>query len=127
MIIRNRKALMGTKIGMTQIFNSSGSLIPVTVVKILRNVVLGIKTNEKDGYVSTLVGYGNKEEKKMTKPEMGLFKKLNVEPVQHLKEIRDMSGHELGKVLPLDLFKIGEMVDIEGVSKGHGFTGAIER
>ncbi len=122
------KGILGTKIGMTQVFEKTGRLIPVTVLHVEANQVIGTKTKEKDGYDATLLGFSEIDAKKLSKPKQGVFKKTNTAPKKVLQEIRDMSGYEVGQVLKIeDLFKPGQCVDVQGVTKGHGFTGAIKR
>lgn len=124
------KGILGKKIGMTQIFNESGVLIPVTVVDVSGNVVLQKKTVETDGYVAVQLGYGSKRENAANKAELGQAKKAGTEPKRFKKEIL---GDELGKfevgatVTAADLFKEGETVDVEGISKGKGYAGNIKR
>lgn len=127
------KGILGRKIGMTQIFNENGVLIPVTVVDVADNVVLQQKTKEVDGYVATQVGYDTKRETLANKPEMGHVAKANSAPKRFVKEIRFKEGQnelaalELGAVISPDIFSEGEVVDVTGTSKGKGFQGNIKR
>jgi len=127
------KGILGRKIGMTQIFNENGHLIPVTVVDVADNVVLQQKTIEKDGYVATQVGYDTKRETLANKPEMGHVAKANSAPKRFVREIRFKEGQnelaelEVGAVISPDIFSEGEVVDVTGTSKGKGFQGNIKR
>ena len=123
------KAIIGRKVGMTQIFTPDGKVIPVTVVEAGPCPVVQIKTVEKDGYAALKLGFDETSEKKLNKPELGLFKKAGVKPQKVLKEFRlaDLSSHEVGKEVTVDIFKNGDKVDVVGTSKGHGFSGVIKR
>ena len=126
------KGILGRKIGMTQIFDENGVLIPVTVVEVGQNVVLQQKTVETDGYVATQLGFNDKREKLSNKPEMGHVAKANTAPKRFVREIRFLGDNELanlsvGDVVSGDLFANGELVDVTGISKGKGFQGAIKR
>ncbi|MCL2165700.1 MAG: 50S ribosomal protein L3 [Clostridiales bacterium] len=124
-----KKAILGTKLGMLQIFDDSGRVVPVTVVKAGPCVVTQLKTKENDGYEAIQVGYSPAKEKHLTKPLKGHFIKHNVSPLRHLREFRleDCSSYELGNEIKADVFAAGEVVDITGVSKGKGFQGSIRR
>ena len=124
--------LLGTKIGMTQIYSKTGSVIPVTVVSVAGNTVLNIKTeNTKDGYNAIQLGFGDKKEKHTNKPDMGNFNKAKASPKKHIREIRldaeEVKGFSSGQVLSTDVFSIGDKVDVIGRSKGCGFTGVMKR
>ena len=123
------KAIIGRKVGMTQIFTPDGKVIPVTVVEAGPCPVVQIKTVEKDGYAALKLGFDETSEKKLNKPELGLFKKAGVKPQKVLKEFRlaDLSSYEVGKEVTVDIFKNGDKVDVVGTSKGHGFSGVIKR
>lgn len=123
------KAIIGRKVGMTQIFTPEGKVIPVTVVEAGPCPVVQIKTVEKDGYAALKLGFDETTEKHINKPELGQFKKAGVKPQKVLKEFRlaDLSGYEVGKEVLADTFKEGDKVDVAGVSKGHGFSGVIKR
>ena len=127
------KGILGRKIGMTQIFDENGVLIPVTVVDVADNVVLQQKTIETDGYVATQVGYDTKRETLANKPEMGHVAKANSAPKRFVREIRFKEGQnelaelEVGAVISPDIFSEGEVVDVTGTSKGKGFQGNIKR
>ena len=123
------KPIIGRKVGMTQIFTPDGKVIPVTVVEAGPCPVVQIKTVEKDGYAALKLGFDETSEKKLNKPELGLFKKAGVKPQKVLKEFRlaDLSSYEVGKEVTVDIFKNGDKVDVVGTSKGHGFSGVIKR
>ncbi len=123
------KAIIGRKVGMTQIFTPEGKVIPVTVVEAGPCPVVQIKTVEKDGYAALKLGFDETSEKRVNKPELGQFKKAGVKPQKVLKEFRlsDLSAFEVGKEVTADTFKEGDKVDVAGVSKGHGFSGVIKR
>lgn len=121
------KSILGTKVGMTQVFTTSGKKIPVTVIYAEPNQVLGVKTLEKDGYVATQVGYWNIKEQNVNKPLKGIFKKSNSETKRYIRELRDVSGYEVGSNIDCSVFEQGELVDVQAYTKGHGFTGSIKR
>ncbi len=123
------KAIMGKKVGMTQIFSEDAKAIPVTIVEAEPNRVLQKKTVETDGYDAIQVGFCAKKESRTTKPEMGHFKKAQVKPLRYIREFRlqDISGYELGAEINVDVFAEGELVDVVGTSKGKGFAGAVKR
>ena len=123
------KGILGTKIGMTQVFTESGKLIPVTVIEVEPNVVTQIKTVEKDGYDAVQLGAVTIKEKASNKPKMGHTNKANTAPKRFLKEIRgvNVNDYTLGQVISADIFTKGEMVDVSGISKGKGFQGVIKR
>ena len=124
-----RKGILGRKIGMTQVFAKNGKLTPVTVIAVEPNYVSQIKTVETDGYNAIQLAAFDKREKLSNKPEQGHLKKANVTPKRFLKEIRnvDVSAYTLGQEIKADIFTVGEMVDVSGVSKGKGFQGVIKR
>lgn len=123
--------LLGKKLGMTQIFDKDGKLIPVTVIEAGPCYVLQIKNREKDGYSAIQLGFDTKSKHKANKPEQGHFAKASVEPLRFVREIRvdeeELKNFTVGQALTVDIFKIGERVDVTGISKGHGFAGAIKR
>ena len=123
------KAIIGRKLGMTQIFSPDGKVIPVTVVEAGPCPVVQIKTKDRDGYEALKVGFGKAEEKDLNKPEIGQFKKAGVEPQKVLKEFRldDIAGYTVGQVLTVETFAEGDKVDVVGLTKGHGFSGVIKR
>lgn len=124
-----KKAIMGKKLGMTQIFLEDGRVVPVTVVQAGPCPVVQKKLPETDGYSSIQVGYGEIREKLVNKPRMGHFKKAGVTPTRYLREFRldDISGYEVGQDIKADVFVAGDKVDVSGVSKGKGFAGVIKR
>ena len=123
------KGLIGKKIGMTQIFDESGKVIPVTVIEAGPCVVAQVKTQDTDGYTAIQLGYGDIKEKKLNKPMKGHFTKVNVTLKKHLREFRVDSIDEVkvGDELKADVFAAGEKIDIQGTSKGKGFQGVIKR
>ena len=124
-----KKAIIGKKVGMTQIFDENGKVIPVTVIEAGPCTVTAKKTEEKDGYTSVQFGFEKSDEKHMSKPEQGHLKKAGVELMKHLKEFRleDISTFEVGDVVKADIFAEGDKVDVTGTSKGHGYSGVIKR
>lgn len=123
------KAILGTKLGMSQVFAENGDLIPVTVVETKPNVVVAVKTVESDGYNAIQLGYGEVKEKHLTRPVKGQFEKAGVDPVKYLREVRtdDASSYTVGQTLAADIFAEGEIVDVIGTSKGKGFAGTIKK
>lgn len=123
------KAIIGKKVGMTQVFTAEGKVIPVTVVEAGPCPVVQIKTMDRDGYVALKIGYQEVAEKELNKPELGLFKKAGIKPQRYLKEFRlnDVASFEVGNEIKADTFKQGDKVDVSGSSKGHGFSGVIKR
>ncbi len=124
-----KKGLIGKKIGMTQIFDEAGNVIPVTVVEAGPCTVTQIKTVENDGYQAIQVGFGDVKVSRVNKPMKGHFDKADVAPKKTLKEFRleSIDGIEVGNILKADTFEVGEIVDVKGTSKGHGTAGAIKR
>jgi large subunit ribosomal protein L3 len=125
-----KKAILGRKVGMTQVFDSEGLVLPVTVVEAGPCTVIHKKTIESDGYEAIKVGYEAIEEKKLNRPDKGQFKKASVPTCKYLKELRldDISEFEVGQVIKIeDMFKAGDRIDVCGVSKGKGFQGTIKR
>lgn len=124
-----KKAILGKKIGMTQIFDENGRVIPVTVVEAGPCVVVQKKTIEKDGYEAIQVGFGEVREKLVNKPKKGHFAKAGVSLKRKLKEFRleDCSAYEVGQEIKADVFEAGDKIDVSGVSKGKGFQGVIKR
>ena len=124
------KSIMGKKIGMTQIFDENGVMIPVTVVEAGPVVVTQIKTEETDGYNAVQVGFGEVKEKHVNKPMKGHFAKAGVALKKHVKELRPEDGVEnysLAQEIKVDIFEVGEKIDVTGISKGKGFQGSIKR
>lgn len=124
------KAILGEKIGMTQIFTDEGIVVPVTVVKAGPCVIVQKKTTETDGYDAVQVGFGNVREKSVNKPKAGHFAKADVKPTRWLREFRgdeSAQAEDLGAVIKADVFEAGDKVDVSGISKGKGFQGVIAR
>ena len=124
-----QKAIIGKKVGMTQIFDETGKVIPVTVVEAGPCVVTQKKTVETDGYDSVQLGFEDVKESKLTKPEAGHLKKAGVDAKRHLKEFRLEKAAEMnvGDVIKADVFAAGDWIDVTGTSKGHGYQGVIKR
>ncbi len=123
------KGILGKKIGMTEVFEKSGKLVPVTVIEVEPNVVTQVKTKENDGYEAVQLAAVTTREKLSNKAKLGHTKKANTAPKRFLKEIRgvDISNYELGKEITADLFEAGEIVDVTGISKGKGYQGVIKK
>ena len=124
-----KKGLIGKKIGMTQIFDEKGNVIPVTVIECGPCVVAQKKTAENDGYDAIQLGYMDAKAKHLTKAEKGHFEKNGLQIKKHLKEFRydDCSTYNVGDVITVDTFAAGEKVDVTGMTKGHGYTGVVKR
>ena len=128
-----KKAILGKKIGMTQIFVSDGRLVPVTVVEAGPCTVVMVKTEDRDGYEAIQVGFGELSEQRakklLNKPELGHFSKKGVAPSRYLREFRldDISSYSVGDTIKADVFAEGDKIDVVGTSKGHGYTGVIQR
>ena len=124
-----QKAIIGKKIGMTQIFDADGKVIPVTVIEAGPCSVTQIKSEENDGYNAVQFGFADVQEKKLNKPQLGHLKKAGEAVKKYLKEFRfdDCSSYELGAVVKADVFAEGDSVDITGISKGKGYAGVIKR
>ena len=123
------KGILGRKKGLTQVFTKSGKLIPVTVIEVEPNVVTQIKTKENDGYEAIQLGFENIKEKNATKAIIGHAKKANTTPKRFFREIRgvDVANYNVGDEISVDSFTEGEVVDVTGTTKGHGFEGVITR
>ena len=123
------KAILGTKLGMSQVFAENGDLIPVSVIEVLPNVVAAVKTVESDGYNAVQLGYGAVKEKHLTKPVKGQFEKAGIDPVKYLREYRlaEKPSYTVGQTLAADIFAEGEIIDVIGTSRGKGFAGTIKR
>jgi len=128
------KGILGRKLGMTQIFDAAGKLIPVTIVDCSENVVLQQKTVENDGYVAVKVGCSNKRENLANKPELGNFRKANTAPKRFVRELRfseslgnELTSYEVGQEIKVDIFSAGDVIDVTGTSKGKGYAGTIKR
>ncbi len=126
---RNVKGLLGTKLGMTQVWDENGKLIPVTVVQSDSNVVTQLRNEETDGYTAVQIAYGQIDPRRVTKPLAGHFEKAGVTPRRHLVELRtaDAAEYELGQDLSVEVFEAGQKVDVVGTTKGKGFAGAMKR
>jgi large subunit ribosomal protein L3 len=126
---RNVKGLLGTKLGMTQLWDENNRIVPVTVIDATTNVVTQVRQPEPDGYNAVQIGYGEIEGRKVNKPQAGHFTKAGTTPRRHLVEIRtaDASTYEIGAELPVDTFEAGEQIDVTGTSKGKGFAGVMKR
>ena len=124
-----QKCIIGKKVGMTQIFDEKGNVIPVTVVEAGPCVVVTKKTAENDGYEAVQIGYGDIKEKNLNKPQKGHFAKNDVAPKRTLREFRldDISAVNVGDILKADTFAAGDVVDVCGTSKGHGYSGVVRR
>ncbi|MBR2900718.1 MAG: 50S ribosomal protein L3 [Clostridia bacterium] len=124
-----KKGIIGRKLGMTQLFDEKGKVVPVTVISAGPCVVVQKRTNEKNGYEAVQLGFSDIPERKLNKPQKGVFTKAEVSFKKYLKEFRldDSASMNVGDVITADTFEVGEKVDITGVTKGHGFSGAIKR
>ena len=123
------KAIIGKKLGMTQLFSQDGKVIPVTVIEAGPCPIVQVKTLERDGYSAVKLGFDQVDEKKLNKPQAGLFKKAGVPAQKVLKEFK-LDGADamtVGQVVTCDVFQAGDKIDVTGISKGHGFTGVIKR
>ncbi len=128
-IERNVKGLLGTKLGMTQVWDENNKIVPVTVIAATTNVVTQVRQPETDGYNAIQVGFGEIEGRKVTKPTAGHFAKAGVTPRRHLVEIRtsDAASYAVGQELGADLFAAGDEIDVTGTSKGKGYAGVMKR
>ena len=124
-----KKAILGKKVGMTQVFTDQGLAVPVTVIEAGPCQVVQKRTVERDGYSAIQVGFGEKREKLFNKPIKGHFNKAGIKPLRFLRELRieDCEGYQVGQEIKADLFSTGEKVDVVGTSKGRGFAGGIKR
>lgn len=122
--------MIGKKLGMTRVYLKNGEAIPVTVIHIPNNYIIGLRTPERDGYSGVILGAFPAKEKNVSKPLLGIFKKAGVAPLQHIKEFKVQSceGLSLGQEVKLEeVFRPGELVDVVGISKGRGFAGTMKR
>jgi large subunit ribosomal protein L3 len=121
--------LLGNKIGMTQIFDESGNIIPVTILKVGPCIVTQVKTTLNDGYNAIQVGYGNVSTKSLTQPQLGHLQKSNIQPLKYLKEFRvsDPTNFSVGQVLDVESFVAGQLINVTGKSIGKGFSGLQKR
>lgn len=126
---KTTKGLLGTKLGMTQVWDSNNKLIPVTVIEISPNVVTQVRAPEVDGYSAVQIAYGQIDPRKANKPATGHFAKAGVTPRRHLTEVRtaDAAEYAPGQELAVDIFEAGKRVDVVGTSKGKGFAGVMKR
>ena len=124
-----KKAILGKKLGMTQIFTPDGLVVPVTVVEAGPCYVVQKKTNEKDGYEAVVVAFGQTKENRLNKPQLGVLKKANVAPSKVLREFRfeNAGEYEIGGEVKANIFAEGDIVDVTGTTRGRGFTGVIQR
>ncbi|MCH6197771.1 50S ribosomal protein L3 [Corynebacterium mastitidis] len=123
------KGILGTKLGMTQVFDDQNRVVPVTVVEAGPCVVTQIRTTETDGYNAIQIAYGEIDPRKVNKPQAGHYKKAGVTPRRHVTEIRmdDVSGYEVGQDVTVEIFNDVEFVDVTGITKGKGFAGGMKR
>ncbi len=123
------KAIIGRKVGMTQLFAEDGKVIPVTVIEAGPCPVVQVKTPDTDGYTALKLGFLPAKEKALNKPDLGQFKKAGVAPCKYLREVRleSVEGYKVGDEVKADVFAVGDRVDASGVTKGHGYTGVIKR
>jgi len=126
---KTTKGLLGTKLGMTQVWDENNKLVPVTVVEISPNVVTQLRSPEVDGYSAVQIAYGQIDPRKANKPATGHFEKAGVTPRRHLTEVRtsDAAEYSLGQEIAVDIFEAGQLVDVVGTSKGKGFAGVMKR
>ena len=126
---RNTKGILGTKLGMTQVWDENNLLVPVTVVQADSNVITQLRNAEVDGYTAVQIGYGQIDPRKVTKPLAGHFEKAGVTPRRHVVELRtaDADTYTLGQELSVEIFEAGQKVDVVGTSKGKGFAGVMKR
>ncbi len=124
-----KKAIVGKKLGMTQVFSSNGTVIPVTVVEAGPCSVVQVKSKEKDGYEAVVVAFGKQKEQRLNKPKLGVYKKAGVEPCKILRELKfeNSAEYAVGQTIDCGIFAEGDKVDAIGVTRGRGFTGVIQR
>lgn len=124
-----KKAILGKKLGMTQVFNADGKVVPVTVIEAGPCSVVQIKSNEKDGYEAVVVAFDKQKEQRVNKPKLGVFKKAGVEPCKVLREFKleNTADYTVGQTVDCSIFAEGDKVDAIGVTRGRGFTGVIQR
>ncbi len=121
--------MIGKKLGMTQVFDEKGTAVPVTVIELGPNQITGIRTPEEHGYTAVVLGFGQKRDKLVTKPQMGHYKKLNITAPKVEREMRDMEagGRKIGDAVKADSFRVGDVVKVTGTSKGRGYSGVVRR
>jgi large subunit ribosomal protein L3 len=126
---KNVRGVLGTKLGMTQVFGADGKIVPVTVVSAGPCVVTAVRSPESDGYSAVQLGYGEIDPRRVTKPVAGVFAKAGVTPRRYLVELRtdDASQYTLGQEVSAETFEVGELVDVTATSKGKGFAGVVKR
>ncbi|MBA3265203.1 MAG: 50S ribosomal protein L3 [Nocardioidaceae bacterium] len=126
---RNVRGLLGTKLGMTQVWDDNNRIVPITVIDATSNVVTQVRSTDTDGYTAVQLGFGEIKASKVTKPMAGHFEKAGITPRRHLVEIRtaDAGSYTAGQELRADLFAAGERIDVTGTSKGKGFAGVMKR
>jgi large subunit ribosomal protein L3 len=126
---RNVKGLLGTKLGMTQVWDENNRIVPITVVSASTNVVTQVRKPETDGYNAIQVGYGEIDGRKVTRPQAGQFARAGVSPRRHVAEIRtaDAGSYTVGQEIAADTFSAGEVIDVTGTTKGKGFAGTMKR
>ena len=124
-----KKAILGKKVGMTQVFDENDAAVPVTVVLCGPMTVVDKRTVDRNGYSAVVCAYDEVKESKLNNPKLGLFKKASAAPARYLREFRyeDAESYEVGRVIDCSMFSDGDMVDVSGVTKGRGFTGVIKR
>ena len=122
-----KKAIIGKKLGMTQVFTANGKVIPVTVIEAGPCTVVAKKTTEKDGYNAIVVAYGDVKASRLNKAELGIYQKTNIEPKKLVKELKIDGEFEIGAVIKCDVFNPEEKVDVTGITRGRGFSGVIRR
>jgi len=127
--VGNVRGLLGTKLGMTQLWDENNRVVPVTVIEAASNVVTQVRSDDTDGYSAVQLGFGEVKSSKVTKPQAGHFEKAGVTPRRHVVEIRtaDAASYTLGQEVGVDVFEAGEKVDVTGTSKGKGFAGVMKR
>ncbi len=121
--------ILGEKVGMSQVFSEKGKAVPVTVIKAGPCFIVQKKSDSQEGYNAIQIGYGQRKEKGLNRPKRGHFEKAKVKPLKYLKEFRvdNVDEYQLGQELKVDIFKVGDYVDVKGTSKGKGFAGAVKR
>lgn len=124
-----RKALLGRKLGMTQVWDDNGHVVPITVVQVGTNVVTQVRTEDNDGYSAVQIGFEDIDPRRVTKPLLGHFEKAGVSPKRHVAEFRtaDAADYALGQELEASVFEVGQNVDVTGTTKGKGFAGVMKR
>jgi len=123
------KAILGTKLGMTRIYDEGRRAVPVSVIQAWPNLIVGLRTKERDGYNAVQLGYGKVKEKNVANPQKLYFKKNNLEPVRRIKEfpVEDSSKFSVGQKISVDIFQKGDLVNVTGTSRGRGFAGTVKR